>query len=124
VTLWYVDEDLCALVNAAHPSVPAFAPRPSDLPSKIGFAVFAEPIAVYPAQESRRDDVVDALAATGGGEQFREMTERIYDDEAQIVAVSWGPTSNPHWPAGGLWMSFYACTARKCGSAMQPASIR
>jgi hypothetical protein len=30
--------------------MPAFAPRPNDLPSKIGFAVFAEPIAAYPAQ--------------------------------------------------------------------------
>lgn len=109
--LWYVDEDLCALLGAAHATMPAFAPRASDLPSKVGFAVFAEPIAVYPAQETRRDDVVDALANIRGGDEFRQMSDRLYSDEAQIVAVSWGPTSNPHWPAGGLWMSFYAASA-------------
>jgi hypothetical protein len=54
--------------------------------------------------------VVDALAAIRGGDEFRQLTEQIYDDQARIVAVSWGPTSNPHWSAGGLWMSFYAVT--------------
>lgn len=68
--LWYVDEDLCALLNAAarqHAGVRATAHRPA---SKIGFAVFAEPIAVYPAQDTRRDDVVDALANIRGGDKF------------------------------------------------------
>jgi len=108
--LWYVDEDLCALLNAAYPTMPAFAPRPTDLPSKTGFAVFAEPIATYSAQEARRDDVVDALANIRGGDEFRQLSEDIYDDQARIVAVSWGPLTNPSWRAGGLWMSFYAVT--------------
>jgi hypothetical protein len=92
--------------------MPAFAPRPNDLPSKIGLAVFAEPIAIYPAQEARRDDLVDTLATTRGGDQFRQLTEKIYDDQARTVAVSWGPTTNPRWRAGGLWMSFSAVTNR------------
>ncbi|BEL04987.1 hypothetical protein Q0Z83_031780 [Actinoplanes sichuanensis] len=108
--LWYVDEDLCALLNAAHPSMPAFAPRPTDLPSKTGFAVFAEPIAAYDAQEARRDDIVDALADMHGGDEFRRIGQAAYEDQARIVAVSWGPVDNPHWKAGGLWMSFYAVT--------------
>lgn len=107
--LWYVGEDLCALLNAAHPSMPAFAPRPDDLPSQTGFAVFAEPIAMYPAEATLQgpaSDLVDALAA--GDEEFREIADRMYGDSASIVAASWGPADNPHWQAGGVWMSFYA----------------
>jgi hypothetical protein len=40
------------LVTPAHPSMPAFAPRPQDLPSKTGFAVFAQSIALYFARPS------------------------------------------------------------------------
>ncbi|MFI7510665.1 hypothetical protein ACIBSS_27990 [Micromonospora aurantiaca] len=107
--LWYIDENLCALLNAAHPSMPAFAPRPQDLPSKVGFAVFADPIAVYAAQEARDDQVVELLARSGG-EKMRQAGEQLYAGQAPIVAVSWSPVTNPHWPAGGLWMSFYAAS--------------
>jgi hypothetical protein len=105
--LWYVDEDLCALLNAAHPSMPEFAPRPEDLPSKVGFAVFAEPIAVYQAEEARDERLLDMVACSGG-KWARATTERLYAGQAPIVAVSWGPMANRYWPAGGLWMSFYA----------------
>ena len=102
--LWFVDDDLCALLNAAHPSMPAFAPTPTDLLSKVGFAVFAEPIAVYPAAESR--DASQELDPDGTS-GFREVSDRIYARETSVVAVSWGPVDNPHWRAGGVWMSFY-----------------
>lgn len=104
--LWYVDEDLCALVDAAHSTMPAFAPRPSDLPSPVGFAVFAEPIAVYPAEDARRDDVIDAFARTN--DSIRDVAERLYQKETRIIAASWGPLKNPNWKADGVWMSFYA----------------
>ena len=135
--LWYVDDDLCALLASAHPSMPAFAPRPSDLPSKVGFAVFAEPIAAYPAAVTRRDDVVELLAAAGGGgAELRDRADRLYADQARIVAVSWGPVDNPNWPAGGLWMSFYAAsqlhfgdiiddpdTARRARAMLPPLTV-
>lgn len=117
--LWYVDEDLCALLNAAHPSMPAFAPRPQDLPSKTGFVVFAEPIAAYAAAEARRDDVVELLAtAGGGGDDIRHASDKIYQGQARIVAASWSPVTKPHWPAGGLWMSFYATSAVHVGDIL------
>ena len=106
--LWYVDEDLCALLNAAHPSMPAFAPRPEDLPSKVGFAVFAEPIALYSGQDARVDGVVDAMARADGDDTIRELADKLYGEDVQIVAASWGPVNNPNWRAGGLWMSFYS----------------
>ena len=126
--LWYIDEDLCALLNAAHPSMPAFAPRPADLPSQTGFAVFAEPIATYPAEVTRQGtagDLVEVLATTGG-EEFRDAAERMYSDSATIVAVSWGPVENPHWAAGGLWMSFYAASQLHFGDILRddPAAAR
>jgi hypothetical protein len=106
--LWYVDEDLCALLNAAHPSMPAFAPRPEDLPSKVGFALFAEPIALYSGGEARVDDTVDAMARADGDDIIRELADKLYGEDVRIVAASWGPVSNPNWRSGGLWMSFYS----------------
>lgn len=102
--LWYLDEDLCSLLNAAHPSMPAFAPGPHDLPSKTGFAVFANPIAIYAGGESRADELVDGL----GSEETRAAAERLYGEDVRIVAVSWGPYRTAAWPAGGVWMSFYS----------------
>ena len=106
--LRYVDEDMCALIDAAHPSMPPFAPRPEDLPSKVGLAVFAEPIALYPSEDARRDDLVDRLARADGDDRIRDVAERLYQEDIRIVAASWGPITNPNWRAGGLWMSFYS----------------
>ncbi|MDP9818352.1 hypothetical protein [Spirilliplanes yamanashiensis] len=109
--LWYVDEDLCALLNAAHASMPVFAPRPSDLPSKTGFAVFAEPIFMYPGEEAHDDELADRLAPRQRSAEYDRMLAKLRAEQEAIVAVSWGPVTNPHWTAGGLWMSFYAASA-------------
>lgn len=106
--LWYVDEDLCALLDAAHLSMPAFAPQPPDLPSKVGFAMFARPLAVYSTALARRDDVVAQHRRHCDNPDCHELSEQIYSEDARIVAVSWEPMANPYWKAGGLWMSFYA----------------
>lgn len=107
--LWYLDEDLCALVAAAHPSMPAFVPRPEDLPSLAGFVVFAEPIAAYLGEESRDDEAVAAMA--GDDATVQEVADRLYQQTVQIIAASWGPIRDPAWPAGGLWMSFYSASS-------------
>ncbi|MEU9742192.1 hypothetical protein AB0E12_23705 [Micromonospora chersina] len=41
-------------------------------------------------------------------EKMRQASEQPYAGQAPIVAVSWSPVTNSYWPAGGLWMSFYA----------------
>lgn len=104
--LWYLDEDLCALLAAAHPSMPPFAPQPHDLPSKTGFAVFAEPIALYSSGESRVDELVDDL----GSDDTRAAAEQLYQQDVRIIAVSWGPyrAGSANWRVGGVWMSFYS----------------
>lgn len=129
--LWYIDEDLCALVAAAHPSMPAFVPRPEDLPSRVGFVVFAEPIAMYPGEDSRNDAAVATEAR--GDRRVLEVADRLYQQDVQIVAASWGPISGLSWPAGGLWMSFYAPsslgnvvdaeTARRARAVAPPLSV-
>lgn len=127
--LWYLDNDLCSLLAAAHPSMPAFAPQPHDLPSKTGFAVFANPIALYPAGDARVDDLVDVL----GDNRTRETAELLYQQDVRIVAVSWGPYRAAGWEAGGVWMSFYAPsnldavtdeeTARRARALMPPLTV-
>ncbi len=102
--LWYLDEDLCALLAAAHPSMPPFAPQPHDLPSLSGFAVFANPIALYQGGESRVDELVDKL----GDRDTGTAAEQLYEKDVQIIAVSWGPYPAGNWRAGGIWMSFYS----------------
>lgn len=113
--LWYVDDDLCALLEAAHPSMPAFAPQPHDLPSRVGFAVFAEPIANRAIRdEHRMNELVEQLDSTldeAKRKDFREAMSRLDDTDARVVAVSWGPVDNPNWSAGGVWMSFYTESA-------------
>jgi hypothetical protein len=104
--LWYFDDDLCALLTAAHATMPPFAPSPPDLPSKVGFAIFATPIALYPATESQPHDSTDPRFLPGD-----PIADRIYQGDTPIVAATWGPLDNPYWPAHGLWMSFYATSA-------------
>lgn len=127
--LWYLDEDLCALLNAAHPSMPAFAPQPHDLPSKTGFAVFANPIALYSGGESRVDQLLDAV----DDDRARATAELLYAEDVRIVAVSWGPYRLKDWSAGGVWMSFYSPsnidavadekTARRARAILPPLTV-
>jgi len=106
--LWYLDQDLCELLQAAHHTMPRFAPTPQDLPSHTGFAVFAEPIADRdPADELHLADYIQQLALD------HDAASAITDLSVQIGAVSWGPLPYPDSakaPAGGVWMSFYAHT--------------
>ncbi|WP_144300691.1 hypothetical protein [Stackebrandtia nassauensis] len=104
--LWYVDDDLCALLNAAHPTMPKFAPQPWDLPGKVGFAVFAEPL--YRPLSDDQTLTSDLEARAAADPDFAPIADRLLQDDSGILAVSWGPVSNPYWPAGGLWMSFYS----------------
>jgi hypothetical protein len=113
--LWYVDDDLCAVLEAAHPSMPAFAPQPHDLPARVGFAVFAEPIANRAIRDEHgMNALVDQLDATldeAKRKDFREARNGLDDTDARVVAVSWRPVDNPNWSAGGVWLSFYTESA-------------
>lgn len=104
--LWYVDDDLCALVAAAHPTMPAFTPQSWDLPSRHGFAVFAEPLHVSTGTEHGLTDMVESMASDNPA--LRSHADEILNGEAGIVAVSWGPVDTPLWRGGGVWLSFYA----------------
>lgn len=104
--LWYLDEGLCELIQAATPTMPRFAPVPQDLPSVSGFAVFATPL-------TDRDPIGDAgvtdlLARIG--REASEVTRRLAEQPVEIGAVSWGPLDpDPvRAPAGGVWMSFWS----------------
>jgi hypothetical protein len=105
--LYFVDEDMCALLNAAHPSMPVFAPRPHDLPSRVGFAVFATPIFMYATSEAGHEGLIQQLRRESTHE-FQRLSKEMDAGTTEIVAVSWSPATNPHWPAGGLLLSFYA----------------
>ncbi len=107
--LWLVDEDMCDLLSAAHPTMPAFCPRPADLPSRAGFTIFAKPIAAYPTEEAADHEFEDQL--DGGTGTYRPVADAINTGDTRIVAVTWSEVDKPHWSAGGLWMSFYTPAA-------------
>lgn len=104
--LWYLDADLCALLQAAHATMPRFAPREHDLPSKRGFAVFAQPIARRsPNDELQVAAYIEKLTLGEAGDHLKSLP-------VEIGAVSWGPLTvpTPQAPAGAVWMSFYSFT--------------
>lgn len=105
--LWYLDEGLCELLQAATPTMPRFAPVPQDLPSESGFCVFARPL----AERDHRGDVGGVEAALAPlGDEVKAAAARLAGIPIEIGAVSWGPLgADPaRAPAGGVWMSFWA----------------
>lgn len=104
--LWYVDDELCSLLAEAHPKMPPFAPRPSDLPSQSGFVVFARPFATYTAAGAYDDGVFDGvvnMVKVRDEDKVREFAERVYHQRTHVVAVSWGPIPDgapaSRWPS-------------------------
>lgn len=126
--LWYLDADLCALLQAAHATMPRFAPREHDLPSKHGFAVFAQPIARRnPNDELQVAAYIEKLTLGEAGDHLKSLP-------VEIGAVSWGPLTmpTPQAPAGAVWMSFYSFTrvgeisdesVRRAATAMLPPML-
>lgn len=119
--LWYVDEDLCDLVDAAFPTMPTFAPRPHDLPSRHGFAVFARPLVSMIRDPIPADEVFAGMLAAMNPspverEALRKATHEMTTRPVGITAVSWGPIGESAvaaeaakvWPTGGMWFSFYS----------------
>jgi hypothetical protein len=110
--LWYVDEDLCDLIDAAFPTMPAFAPEPQDLPSQAAFAVFARPIAVRDSSNDYGLGELTAAMTEHGNADLRRMAATNLESVTKIVAVSWGPSPSwyqpPVWTRGGVWLSFYS----------------
>lgn len=108
--LWHVDGDLADLVDAAFPSMPPFAARPFDLPSRHGFVTFARPLSATVRMPDDVEAAIDRWDTTGSPELVEEFAQPI-----ATHAVAWGPAEESavahqvrHWPAGGVWMSFYA----------------
>lgn len=107
--LYYVDDEMCELLARAYPTMPAFAPVPSDLPTSHGFAVFASPIADHVNVAFPMDEVTLLNPADGDSVDLGRVRERT-----AILGVMWRPATpeqmpdGPRWAAGGLWLTFYA----------------
>lgn len=109
--LWYVDGDLCDLLDSAYPSMPTFAPVVSDLPAPRGFVVFARPIAV--AASGDIDEAIDKLMPDARHDpEMLALVQEIVAAGSRIVAASWGPigdiAADMAWPAGGCFVTFYS----------------
>ena len=87
--LWFIDRSMCQLVTAAHETMPAFTPHPQDLPSKTGFALFAEPIMMRdPITEESLRETVDLLAATPGRTEIVRRVRHLMEvSEANMGTV-------------------------------------
>lgn len=81
--LYAVTAEMAQLAVVAGESLPDFHLEPEDVPAPAGFMVFAKPIGSYINHDG-------------------SAPERF-----PIVAVSWGQHSMPHFPRGGLWITFY-----------------
>ena len=106
--LYWVSEEMTRLCLAAAPGMPAFYPRPEDLPSPSGFIYFALPIGDYEPWdiiEYADGGQVDAAPAPAGG--------------YQVCAASWGPFDNGgRWKHGGTWLTFYTVPGERQAAAL------
>lgn len=121
--LWHIDADLADLVDAAYPSMPAFAPKPYDLPSRHGFVTFARPLTTM-MRDAIPDDrrFAEQAAQDGFGNTMLTQMMPHMDEPVPLVAVSWGPAeesaagivgrvvgSHRSWRGRpGVWMSFWS----------------
>lgn len=123
--LWHIDADLAELVDAAYPSMPSFAPRPYDLPSRHGFATFARPLTAMIRDAIPADRLATEYLASGAAGGNAGAVGRLaphVDEPVAIVAVSWGPgvesaigtgpLAGPRspipWNRPSVWMSFWS----------------
>jgi len=117
--LWFFDADLCALLAHAHAGMPRFAPVEQDLPSRWGFALFAEPIA---ARDPQHDPGLQQMLSETQIDAYG--LDKI---PVSVVGVSWGPLASQfrdgRTPAGGVWISFYAQSRIPLAEA-DPAHLR
>jgi hypothetical protein len=102
--LWFIDRDMCAVVQSAYPTMPAFAAQEFDLPSRYGFVLFGTPIGTLTAEQIGVPNVL-----TDGS----PLSAAVAALGSRVVAASWSPMNVPgvripHSPAGGVWMTFYA----------------
>jgi hypothetical protein len=121
--LWHIDSDLSELVDAAYPLMPQFAARPYDLPSRHGFATFAQPLTnlIREAVPEDRAAAEDLAQTAGAPSAIRRLLPHV-DEQVPIIAVSWGPAEESAvgvvgrvaarppkpWRHPGVWMSFYS----------------
>lgn len=103
--LWFVDADLCDVVQVAYPSMPAFAPQPQDLPSQAGFVIFEKPVGLLTQEEIG----FDSEWALGD-----PLLAQVLACGSRVVAASWSPLTVPgmpvRGPAGAAWLTFYGET--------------
>lgn len=111
-SLYFIDADMCQLLMSAYPSMPDFAPAPTDLPSEYGFAIFAAPISFH---------YNNPMAGPNG--RVSENVRKLNEAGAQIMAVTWRPHQQPQrgfeWPHGGVWFTWYAIPASKALAAQE-----
>ncbi len=125
--LWHVDADLADLIDAAYPTLPPFAPRAFDLPSRHGFVTFARPltsmireplVADHRLITAMADEDQRAGLPPARVEALRTSLTQIATRDVAIVAASWGPVAEsamrhvaPRMAGGGVWFSFYSMPA-------------
>jgi hypothetical protein len=111
--LYWVSEEMTRLCLAAAPSMPAFYPRPEDLPSPAGFIYFALPIGDY--------EPWDVIEYAGGG---RVAAVPALAGAYQVCAASWGPFDNGgRWKHGGTWFTFYTIPGERSSAALAASGL-
>lgn len=109
--LYFFDRDMCILLQHAYPTMPDFAPVPSDLPSEYGFAIFALPLSSHDSSPEAEDTAFHTGVLLHSGEVV-DMDHRQTQQRVQIMGVSWRPHTPPDrtaiWTKGGVWMTLYA----------------
>lgn len=115
--LWFVDDSLCQLIEAAAPTMPGWAPSRPDLPSEAGFVLFERAITLLnrDAVGVSEDFINGLLGADPADEEWNERMQAILDAGVHIVGASWSPLQVPGitttWADGGVWITFYAESA-------------
>jgi hypothetical protein len=93
-TLWYVSDDMAALVQASAPSLPPTTLTPELLPAKSGFAVFARPLVGISADENEMFELLDRegdsplLRAMVDVKSLHEHRDEMH--HVQVNALLWG----------------------------------
>jgi hypothetical protein len=97
--LWHVDADLADLVDAAYPSMPAFAARAHDLPSRHGFVTFGRPLTsmvrpAIPADQTAAELLADGTTwKPGDAGGMRQVLTAVTAGPDGVVPMhaEWGP---------------------------------
>jgi hypothetical protein len=111
--LYWVSPEMTRLCLAAAPGMPAFYPRPADLPARHGLIYFALPIGDYEPWDfiAYADGALsEAPPAPPGG--------------YQVCAATWGPWDNGgRWKHSGTWFTFYTVPGARAAAGLAASGL-